>query len=198
MGARSFGDDPATVARYVAATVAGLQDAGVVAVAKHFPGFGAATANSDDAVAYLDRTHAQLVDAELVPFRSAIAQHVGVIMVSHGIARGLGETQPSTVDRRVATTLLRDELGFSGVAMTDSMNARGFRDAWGDTVPRACPAAINAGIDLVLLTGTIETARLCRQRILDAVRDGTLSELRVRAAATRVIALRARGVAALG
>jgi beta-N-acetylhexosaminidase len=192
MAGRSFGSDPSQVAGFVGATVGGLQAGGVAAVAKHFPGFGASSANSDEAIANVDRTRQQLLDAELVPFRAAIAAKVDAVMVSHGVFRKLGGTKPGTVDARIATGLLRDELGFAGVAMTDSMNARGFREAWGDTVPRACPAAIGAGIDLVLLTGTLETARLCRARILDAVRDGSLPESRVRQAAQRVMALRAK------
>ncbi|MCW2922750.1 MAG: glycoside hydrolase family 3 protein [Thermoleophilia bacterium] len=190
MAGRAFGDDAATVAPFVAASVEGLQAGGVAAAVKHFPGFGASTANSDEAVAYVDRTAAELRERELVPFRAAVRAGTQVVMVSHGVHRELGSRLPGTLDPRVATTLLRDELGFRGVAMTDSMNARGLREAWGDTVPRACPVAIGAGIDLLLLTGTLETARLCRARILDAVREGTLSEERVREAVARVSVLR--------
>ncbi len=195
LAGRSFGSDPQTVASYVAPTVTGLEEGGVAATAKHFPGFGASTANSDEAVAYVDRSLAELRNEELVPFRAAIDAGVDAIMVSHGIHRELGSTLPGTLDPRIATTLLRDELGFEGVAMTDSMNARGLREAWGDTVPRACPVAIAAGIDLMLLTGTIETARLCRERILDAVKTGALPETRMREAARRVMELRARTAA---
>ena len=192
MVGRSFGADPKTVASFIAPTVQGLEEGGVAAAAKHFPGFGASTANSDEAVAYVDRTLAELRREELVPFRAAIKAGTSAIMVSHGIHRELGSTLPGTLDPKISTTLLRDELGFEGVAMTDSMNARGLREAWGDTVPRACPVSIAAGIDLMLLTGTIETARLCRARILDAVRSGDLPEARVREAARRVIELRMR------
>ena len=189
---RSFGPDPKSVARFITATVRGLEQGGVAATAKHFPGFGASTANSDEDVAHVDRSLADLRREELVPFRAAIAAGTSAIMVSHGIHRELGSTLPGTLDPKIATKLLREELGFTGVAITDSMNAKGLREAWGDTVPRACPVAIAAGIDLMLLTGTIETARLCRERILEAVRTGELSEARVREAARRVIELRTR------
>lgn len=192
MAGRSFGDDPRQVAPYVRHTVAGLQRGGVSAVAKHFPGFGASTANSDEAIAHVDRTREQLLAEELEPFRAAVDADVDAIMVSHGIHRGMGRTLPGTLDPAIATGLLRDELGYEGVAMTDSMNARGLREAWGDTVPRACPVAVAAGIDLVLLTGTLETARLCRDRIIEAVRTGKLPEARFREAARRVLDLRAR------
>jgi beta-N-acetylhexosaminidase len=190
-GGIASGESPA-IAPWVAATVTGLQRGGVAAVAKHFPGFGASTENSDNGIAYVDRTRAQLDADELPPFRAAIDADVAAVMVSHGIYRELGASLPAVLERRIVTGILRDELGFEGVAMTDSMNAKGFRDAWGDTVPRACPKAVAAGIDLVLLTGSLETARLCRARIIDAVRDGTLDEARVREAADRVQALRDR------
>jgi beta-N-acetylhexosaminidase len=192
MAGRAFGEDPAAVAPFVRATVEGLERGGVAAVAKHFPGFGASSANSDEAVAYVDRSPAQLHTVELAPFRDAIEGGVDAVMVSHGIYRQLGSKLPASIEPKVVTGILRDELGFDGVAMTDSMNARGFREAWGDTVPRACPAALRAGIDLLLLTGSMETARSCRARILDAVADGTLSEERVREAARRVMELRER------
>lgn len=195
MDGRSFGEDAATVSTFVAATVEGLQAGGVAATAKHFPAFGAATANTDEAVAYVDRTAEQVSATELLPYRAAMRSKVDVIMVSHAIHRGMGSTLPGIVDPKVATDLLRDTLGFQGVAMTDSMNARGLRESWGDTVPRACPAAVAAGIDLLLLTGTMETARLCRARIITAVRDGSLDESRVREAARRVIDLRTKRAA---
>jgi beta-N-acetylhexosaminidase len=192
MAGRAFGSDPSAVAPFVAATVEGLERGGVAAVAKHFPGFGASSANSDEAVAHVDSSAAQLRSTELVPFKAAIDADVDAVMVSHGIYRGLGSKLPATLEPKVATGLLRDELHFEGVAMTDSMNAKGFREAWGDTVPRACPVALAAGIDLLLLTGSMETARSCRERIIDAVADGSLPESRLREAARRVMELRRR------
>jgi len=192
MAGRAFGSDAATVAPFVAASVRGLQAGGVAAVAKHFPGFGASSANSDEAIAVVARTPAQLRAQELVPFRAAIAANTDAIMVSHGVYRGLGSKVPAILEPRIVTDLLRNELGFEGVAMTDSMNARGFREQWGDTVPRACPVAVAAGIDVLLLTGTIETATLCRERLLAAIAAGSLPASRVREAAGRVRTLKAR------
>lgn len=192
MAGRSFGEDAAAVAPFVRASVEGLEAGGVAAAAKHFPGFGASTANSDEAIAYVDRTRQQLRAEELAPFRAAIEAGVDSIMVSHGIYRELGSSRPATIEPKIVTGILRTELGFDGVAMTDSMNARGFREAWGDTIPRACPVAVAAGIDLLLLTGSMETARSCRERIIDAVADGSLPEARLRDAARRVWELKTR------
>ncbi|MCZ4497133.1 MAG: hypothetical protein JWM25_1718, partial [Thermoleophilia bacterium] len=192
MAGRAFGEDAAAIAPFVAAYARGMETGGVAAAAKHFPGFGASTENSDNGIAYVDRTAVDLRAIDLPPFRAAIAAEVDAIMVSHGIYRGLGSKLPATLEPKVVTDLLRTELGFEGVAMTDSMNAKGFRDGWGDTVPRACPVAVAAGIDLLLLTGSMETAALCRKQILLAVKEGRLEEERVREAAGRVLALKAR------
>jgi beta-N-acetylhexosaminidase len=190
MAGRAFGSDPEQVAPLVGQTVAGMAAGRIASTPKHFPGFGASTQNSDNGIAYVDRTLEQLRGSELLPFESAVSYGASVIMVSHGILRGEGRTLPGTVDPYVATKLLRGELHFAGVAMTDSMNAKGFRDAWGKTVPQACPAAIAAGIDLVLLTGSLETATLCRTRILAALADGSLPRDRFEQAVCRVDVLR--------
>lgn len=190
MAGRAFGSDAEQVAPFVASTVTGMLAGGVIPTPKHFPGFGASTENSDNGIAYVDRTRAELQASELRTFRAAIAAKTPAIMVSHGIMRELGSTLPGTVDPMVSTKLLRDELGFEGVAITDSMNAKGFRDAWGRTVPQACPAAIAAGIDLLLLTGSLETATLCRKRILAALADGSLPRARFDQAVCRVTVLR--------
>ena len=111
-------------------------------------------------------------------------------MVSHGIYPALDADRPASLSKPIVTDLLRKEMKYQGVAMTDSLNASGLRGAWKSTVPRACVAALQAGIDLVLLTGSLETARLCRQRITRAVYNGDISEERLNEAAARVIALK--------
>ena len=192
MAGRSFGSDGETVGSFVAANVQGLQLTKVAAVVKHFPGFGASSENSDNGVARIDLPRATLEANDLRPFAAAIDAKVDVIMVSHGIYAGLDSKLPAVLEPKIVTDLLRTQLGFEGVAMTDSMNAKGFRDAWGSTVPAACPVAIAAGIDLVLVTGSLETASLCRRQIVDAVKAGTLPAARVREAAHRVEQLRTR------
>jgi beta-N-acetylhexosaminidase len=188
MSGRSFGSDATLIAPQVAAHVDGLLAGGVHPTVKHAPGFGGSTANSDDAVAYIDRSARVVREQDLLPFRAAVEAGPTAIMMSHGIYRGMGRRLPASIDPAMLT-LVRRETGFDGVMMTDSMHARGFREAWGDTVPRACPEALRAGIDLLLLTGSLESAVLCRRRVIDAVRSGRLDEARVRDAVRRVRAL---------
>lgn len=167
MRGRSFGADPALS---VAAAVRGFQSGGVAATAKHFPGLGGATRNTDEGVARVSRSRAQLQRHDLAPFRAAARAGVDLVMTSHAIYRGLGSTQPGTVDPKVTRTLLREQLGDDVIVISDSLNARGLRDATGLTTPQLCPAAAAAGVDLLLLTGSLETARLCRRRLLEAMR----------------------------
>ncbi|MCW2949275.1 MAG: glycoside hydrolase family 3 domain protein [Thermoleophilia bacterium] len=192
MAGRAFGSEGADVAPYVSATIDGIQLTKVAAAAKHFPGFGASTRNSDLGIATIDLTPEQIASNDLLPFKAAVHARVDAIMVSHGIYRGLGSSRPAILEPLIVTNLLRKQLGFSGVAMTDSMNAKGFRDAWGGTVPDACHEALKAGIELLLLTGSLENSTLCRRAFIEAVRAGTLSNDRVRGAVRRVERLRAR------
>ena len=115
-------------------------------------------------------------------------------MTSHAIYRGLGGTRPATIDPAITGQLLRRELGDKVVVITDSLNARGVRDATGLTTPQLCPAAIAAGVDMLLLTGSLETARLCRVRLLDQLSDdrSVIDRERLEESVTRVLALKAR------
>lgn len=190
MGERSFGREPARVSRHVVAFALGLRDGGVAASVKHFPGFGAASVNSDDALAGVARTRRQL-DADLVPFRAAVARGVESVMMSHGVYPALDRRRPASTSP-AAYRLLRAELGYQGVVVTDSLHAAGFGAAARMDVPAGCVAAIRAGADIALLTGSITDAIRCRARILAAVASGELSQARVDAAALRVLRLKSR------
>jgi beta-N-acetylhexosaminidase len=192
MRGRAFAADPAEAATAVEAFVRGIHDGGGSAVAKHFPGFGGATVNSDLGLARNARGRAQLLADDLQPFRAASRAKVDAIMVSHGLYAAIDPQRPASLSPAVVQGLLRDEVGYDGVAMTDSLNAKGVREATHGSVPEACADAVAAGIDIVLVTGTMETARICRRHIVDAVRDGAIPRSRVEEAATRVLRLKAR------
>jgi beta-N-acetylhexosaminidase len=191
MAGRSFGSDVEQVAPRVAAYVTGLQDENVSAVPKHFPGFGASTENSDFGVAHVDRTRAEIHKHELEAFRPGL-DTADAVMVSHGIYRGLGSTSPATLDAKIIDELLRKEMQYDRVAITDSLNAKGLRESWGKTVPQACAKAIASGIDIALVTGSMETAQLCARRIVGGVRSGTIPRERFDEAVARVLELKRR------
>jgi len=188
IGVRSFGADPALVARHVAAFVEGLQTAGVAACAKHFPGHGATTVDSHLDLPVVDAPVEVLRWRELVPFRAAIAAGAATIMLGH-LRMPAYDDPPATVSRRIATGLLRDELGFQGAVVTDALDMHGIGG------PAAIPAnvvrAVAAGADLCCLgsDGTDDLVEACIEALVAAVRQGDLDEQRLAEAAGHVATL---------
>ncbi len=190
MRERSFGRDPALVSRHVAAFVDGLQDGGGTGSVKHFPGFGGASVNSDDALATIDRTRGQL-EADLQPFRAAIGAGVESVMISHAVYAWIDRRRPATTSP-ATYRLLRDELGYDGIAITDSLHAAGFTAAIRGSVVDGCERVVAAGADVALLTGTVGEATQCRNRLVEATRAGRISRARIDEAALRVLRLKSR------
>jgi beta-N-acetylhexosaminidase len=190
-GTRSFGMDAAHTAADGVAFAKGLQRAGVIPVAKHFPGLGHATGNTDNGPAQTVPWDT-LASNGLVPFRAAVRAGVPAVMVADASVPGL-TTQPASISSTVINRVLRDSLQFSGLVMTDSVSAFAVRDA-GYPVPAASVAALTAGADLVLFgTGHDDDPRLVDMTvdaIVDAVRSGSLSRARLEAAVAHVLAVK--------
>ena len=146
---RSFGEDPASVGRMVAAEIRGLQDNGMLATAKHFPGHGDTGTDSHLSLPVIGSDWRRLDSVELVPFRSAIAAGVKVVMSAHIALPAIdpGETRPGTVSPGVLTGILRDSLGFEGLVVTDALDMGGIANAYGAD---ASVRAFLAGADLLL------------------------------------------------
>jgi beta-N-acetylhexosaminidase len=152
MRRRAFPGDPHAVARLVAAAVTGYDKSGVAATVKHFPGFGAARSNTDDAVVRIDRTRAQMESVELVPFVDAIAKDVPIVMVAHAVYPAYDSKNIASQSPAILQTLLRGQLGFKGVVATDSMEARAVLAR--SSVEVAAEKSIRAGADVLLLSGS--------------------------------------------
>jgi len=187
IGVRSFGADPALVARHVVSFVEGLQTAGVAACAKHFPGHGATSVDSHVGLPVVERTLAELHEVDLVPFRAAVEAGVRAVMTAHVVVPAVSPL-PATVSREHLTGLLREELGFRGLAVTDALEMR----AVAATVGRdeAAVLALAAGADALCLghdVGEREVGAV-RAALAAAVRDGRLAEERLAEAAARVAA----------
>ncbi len=188
IGVRSFGADPATVARHVAAFVDGLQAGGVAACAKHFPGHGATSVDSHLGRTVVDVSRDLLERRELAPFRAAIENGATTVLTGHLVAPALDD-RPATVSR-VVVDLLRSELGFTGAVVTDALDMGG---AGGPAViPRTVVAALDAGADLCCLgpDATVDLVGACVDAVVAAVKHGDLSADRLEAAAHRVAGLR--------
>lgn len=184
IGDRSFSGDPETAARYGLAFAAGLADAGVTPTVKHFPGHGRSATDTHADGARVDTDLAELHATDLVPFRLAVRAGAPVVMLNHLEYAALGSDRPASLDPE-AYRLLR-EMGFEGVAMTDSIGMGAVNLRW--DFDRAAVLAVTAGADAVLATDGQQAARM-RDALIEAVTAGTLPEERLSEAAARVTAL---------
>ncbi len=184
IGSRSAGDRPAAVAAQVVAADSGLRAAGMLGSLKHFPGHGSLTSDSHFALPVQRKTRAQLMATDLVPFRRAIAAGATVVMTGHVDVRSIDPGVPASMSRKVTTGLLREQLGFEGLVVTDGLGMVGVSRRYPSSVVGA--QALSAGADVVLMPPDPAAARA---GIVRAVRAGSLSRARVDEAATRMIAL---------
>jgi len=182
LAARTFPGDGPRVAASIRAAVAAYRAGGVAATAKHFPGLGAAGANTDNATASV-----RLEPADLVPFRAAIAAGVPLIMTSHATYPNVDGARLASQSPVLLRDLLRDRLGFRGVVITDSIEARAV--AQRSAVETAAQRSLLAGADLVLMTGD-GSFRPISQAFLRRARRDARFRARVREAAARVLALK--------
>ncbi|MEV0928681.1 glycoside hydrolase family 3 protein [Streptomyces spongiicola] len=190
IGVRSFGADPALVARHTAAYVRGLQSAGVAACAKHFPGHGDTAVDSHHALPRIDVESATLHSRELRPFRAAVSAGSKSVMSAHILLPALDPDRPATLSPRVLTGLLRQELGYTGLIVTDGMEMRAVSAVYG--IERGSVLAIAAGADAICVGGGLtdeDTVLRLRDALVAAVRRGELPEERLADAAARVRAL---------
>lgn len=201
IGVRSFGADTDLVARHTVAYIEGLQAAGVAACTKHFPGHGDTNVDSHHALPRIDVDLATLHARELVPFRAAVAAGSKAVMSAHILLPALDPNRPATLSPQILTGLLREELGYQGLIVTDGMEMQAISATYG--IERGSVLAIAAGADAICVGGGLadeETVLRLRDALVTAVRDGELPEERLADAAARVRALadwtrRARGAA---
>ncbi|MFN3597218.1 MAG: glycoside hydrolase family 3 N-terminal domain-containing protein [Rubricoccaceae bacterium] len=185
---RSFSEDPALVGALSAAYLRGMQDGGLMATAKHFPGHGDTAQDSHARLATVGGARERLEALELAPFRAAIAAGVMSVMTGHLAVPALEPDArlPATLSPRIVTDVLRGELGFGGLVVTDGLDMRGVRERFG--VGEVAVRALEAGVDQLLLTRDEYRAR---EAILAAVRSGRLPESRIDEAARRVLRAKA-------
>jgi beta-N-acetylhexosaminidase len=185
IGNRSYGDDPAVVADMVRAAVGGLQEAGVAAAVKHWPGHGATEVDSHLSLPVLDITRSAWEARERVPFDAAIAEGVDIVLVGHLALPDVDPAgAPATVSPVLIDQLLRQELGFDGVVMTDALNMGAVADIdRGELVVEA----VAAGADILLVPPDLAVAY---EAVIEAVRSGRLPEATVDQAVLRVLLLK--------
>ena len=186
---RSFGEEPQRVSEFVTEFIRGVQENGGLATAKHFPGHGDTTADSHIDLPMVGADRERLEKLELVPFRAAIAAGVGSVMTGHLNVPALepDPNAPATLSSHVLTDLLRKQLGFEGLIVTDAMDMGGItvRYAPGDAAVRA----VLAGVDALLMPPVPEAAF---SALLDAVKSGQISQERLEASVRRILLAKAR------
>ena len=184
IGERAFGSDAELVAKMVKRVVEGLQEQEVSAVLKHFPGHGGTEADSHEGTAILNRTLEELRSEEFLPFQSGIEAGADMIMVGHiSVPEVTGDDTPATLSETVITDLLRNELGFDGIIITDSMSMGAIVDHYGPG--EAAVQVIRAGGDMILMPQDFVEAR---QAVLDAVDQQEITEERINESVRRILA----------
>jgi beta-N-acetylhexosaminidase len=189
IGVRSFGSDAEHVAAFVSAQVEGYQARGdLAATVKHFPGHGDTEDDSHAELPRIDHTYEEWQAIDAPPFRSAIESGVDLVMTAHIQFPALDDSlRPATLSERILTGLLREELGYDGVVITDSLRMEGVRDGYGDE--RIPVLALLAGADILLMPEHIDIAY---NAVLEAVANGELTERRIDESVTRILGLKYR------
>ena len=183
---RSYGEDPHLAGRLGAAFVRGLQEHGMIATGKHFPGHGDTETNSHLALPVVKASRARLDSMELVPFRAVIAAGVGAMMTFHGAMPALDSSGvPATLSRAVLNGLLRDEMKFDGVIFSDAMDMRGVIDTYG--VPESIKRAVAAGADILLQPVDVRQAI---DAVAAGVSEGRYTEARLDESVRRILAMK--------
>lgn len=207
IGPRSFGEDPQLDAALGRSLIRGIQEHGMLATAKHFPGHGDTDQNSHLTVPTITASRARLDSVELVPFKAAIDAGVGAIMTFHGMVPALGAVdEPATLSPSVMTDLLRKQLGFKGLLVTDAMDMNGvlasvkpgkatqtiagqYGTVSGIGLAEACKRAIEAGADILLMPSDVPGAI---DAVVAGVNEGRLTQARLDASVRRVLELKLR------
>ncbi|MEE1753715.1 glycoside hydrolase family 3 protein [Streptomyces sp. SP18CS02] len=186
IGVRSFGADPEAVAGLVTAQVGGYQGAGVAATSKHFPGHGDTAVDSHYGLPTITHTREQWSELDAPPFRAAIAAGIDSIMTAHIVVPALDPSEdPATLSRPILTGILREQLGYDGVVVTDSLGMEGVRTKYGDD--RVPVLALKAGCDQLLNPPNLAVAH---NAVLKAVRNGELTEARIEESILRILRLK--------
>lgn len=180
IGNRSFGRDAGMVLCYASAYADGLHDNGILSTFKHFPGHGATKSDTHEGFAYTDKTYEELLQAELIPFAGAEAAGVDFVMVSHiSVPNVTGDDMPCSLSYKMVTEILRGDLGYEGIIVTDAMNMGAIAGKYASD--EAAVMAINAGVDMILMPkdfnqavegvqSAVECGMIRKERIDESVR----------------------------
>lgn len=186
IGVRSFGEDPRLVAEFGKKSMKGMQGAGIITTLKHFPGHGDSNVDSHLALPVIGHCRKRLNEVELVPFKECIDAGADTIMSAHVYFPAIEDREnvPATLSRKVISGLLREELGFDGVVTTDCMEMKAISETIG--TEKGAVEALNAGVDLIMVSHTLEVQLSTIKEIENALTNGVLKEENLEASLNRI------------
>lgn len=183
IGDRSFGSDPEIVTKYAAAYSDGLHAHGMMSTFKHFPGHGATEADTHEGYAYTDKSYEALAEAELKPFYAAGENGVDMVMAAHiSVPAVIGDNTPCSLSERMITGILREEMGYEGLIITDALNMGAITAHYDSSAVSV--KAVAAGVDLLLMPADFQGAYA---GLYDAVRNGEITEERIDESVRRIL-----------
>ena len=187
---RIFSEDPEKVALLGQCVVRSLQESGVMAVAKHFPGLGRATLDPHHHLPTIEAEIKEIEETHLPPFRAAIEQGVSAVMTSHALYPALDPEYPGTLSHKIVTGLLREKLGFEGLIVTDDLEMGAIKRGWG--VAKGAVAAFEAGNDLLLICEDQVLVLEAMESLRDRLLRGEIPLKRLHQSVERIMAAKAR------
>ena len=187
LGSRSFGMDAGICADMTSSVVSGMQSTGVSACLKHFPGIGSAEEDTHDGRVEISKTAEELRASDFIPFQQGIGAGADFVMVAHVTVPALDAEMPCSLSKSAITNVLREELGFDGVVITDALNMSAITEYY--TPEEAAVLAIEAGADMILMPEDFEAAY---NGLLTAVQEGTISEERINESLKRIYRIKCR------
>lgn len=188
IGDRSFGNTAEVVSSYGLETMKGLHSENIISVIKHFPGHGDTDVDSHLALPMIDKTKAQLEQLELIPFKQAISQNADAVMIAHILLPEIDSSYPASMSKKVITDLLRNEMQFDGVVITDDLTMKAITNTY--SIEEAAVQSVKAGSDILLIAHDFKHVERTIQALLKAVEAGEISEEQINASVKRIIQLK--------
>ncbi|MEH7235634.1 beta-N-acetylhexosaminidase [Bacillus sp. JJ1562] len=188
IGNRSFSSDPETVGKLGVQTMKGLQSQSIISAVKHFPGHGDTHVDSHLELPKVDKTREELENLEFIPFRQAVNEGADMVMIGHILVPALDKTFPSSMSKKIITDILRKELGFNGVVITDDFFMKAITNDY--DIGKAAVQSIKAGSDIVMVAHDYDKVVHVRNSIKKAVANGEISEKRIDESVGRILQLK--------
>ncbi len=188
IGDRSFGESPEVVSSFGIETMKGLQSENIISVVKHFPGHGDTDIDSHLALPVVNKSLDQLYELELIPFKNAIAEGTDMVMVAHILLPKIDSTFPSSMSKEIITGILREQLKFDGVVITDDLTMKAITNNY--TIEKAAVYSVKAGSDIILIAHDYQNVASSFQALKKAVENGEISEEKINESVSRILQLK--------